>query len=297
VEPPDEILIVVDHNPSLARRLERELVGVRVLENEEDRGLSGARNTGLRHAAFDVIAFLDDDAFASRDWLRGLKATYESDPAVIAVGGSVEPSWQGPRPRWFPAEFGWVIGCSYEGQPTTRAVVRNLLGCNMSVRRSANTPLPTFSPAVGRVGRRPVGCEETEFFIQLKRAEPQKLIVYEPEITVTHVVEQRRMTLRYFVHRCWCEGLSKAIVARSVGFGEGLSTERQYVRRTLTRSVGRAFRGDLGPGAPGRFARAGVICLGFVATTAGYVVGSATAGTKRPMRQFVPRRTASRSHR
>ena len=34
------------------------------------------------------------------------------------MGGRVDPDWEGgARPRWFPAEFGWVVGCSYTGQP------------------------------------------------------------------------------------------------------------------------------------------------------------------------------------
>ncbi len=43
---------------------------VRVVANEEARGLSGARNTGVRHSGGDIIAFLDDDATAHPDWLE-----------------------------------------------------------------------------------------------------------------------------------------------------------------------------------------------------------------------------------
>ena len=44
---PNEILLVVDHNPELLTRLAEALPGVRVVSNTSERGSSGARNTGV----------------------------------------------------------------------------------------------------------------------------------------------------------------------------------------------------------------------------------------------------------
>jgi Glycosyl transferase family 2 len=60
---PLEVLLVVDHNDALLDRAAmRWGPPVRVMPNEEGRGLSGARNTGVGHAEGDVAVFLDDDA-------------------------------------------------------------------------------------------------------------------------------------------------------------------------------------------------------------------------------------------
>src|SRR5205085_2959822 len=97
--------------------------------------LSGSRNSGVTVCRGEIVVFLDDDAVAAPDWLERLLQGY-AEPQVVAVGGSIEPVWEEGRPRWFPPEFDWVVGGTYLGLPTATAQLRNLLGCNMSFRRS-----------------------------------------------------------------------------------------------------------------------------------------------------------------
>ncbi|GAB1691030.1 glycosyltransferase family 2 protein [Krasilnikovia sp. M28-CT-15] len=272
--PADEVILVVDHNPELAAAAHAAFPDVRVIGNEEDRGLSGARNTGIGEARGDIVAFLDDDAAAGPTWLQTLLAHYD-DPGVQGVGGSATAVWSGgPRPRWLPAEFDWVVGCTYVGQPTAPAVVRNLVGCNMSFRREVFTLVGGFSAAVGRVGRRPLGCEETELCIRLGNALPGGKLLYDPAINVMHRVSPDRRRFRYFRSRCYSEGLSKAVVSRMVGAASGLSAERTYVRSVLPRGVLQGLR-QLVSLHPAGGARAFAIMFGLAATSLGYARGIA----------------------
>lgn len=268
--PAHQTILVIDHNPELRDRAERELSGASVLENTGSRGLSDARNSGVRAATGMVVAFLDDDAAAAPDWLEQLAAAYASDE-VIGVGGSAEAAWDTGRPRWFPTEFDWVVGCSYRGLPIARAPVRNPLGCNMSFRREAFELAGDFNPLVGRVGTVPVGCEETEFCIRLARMAPGTRLVYEPQARVTHRVPAARATWRYFRSRCVSEGFSKAIVSDLAGSDRALSSERRYALWVLPTGVlGTLARGvvQLDPSA---VARAAAIVGGLLFTTAGYL--------------------------
>jgi hypothetical protein len=222
-----------------------------------------------------IIVFLDDDAVPADDWLSSLIAAYD-DPAVVGVGGAVEPRWQGrrQRPAWFPPEFDWVVGCTYQGMPQITAPVRNLIGCNMSFRREVFERVAVFQSGIGRVGTRPLGCEETEICIAISQRCPGTVLLYVPRARVQHRVPPERMRWAYFRARCHAEGLSKALVARAVGAGDGLASERAYTLRTLPRGVVRGLMDAARHGDLAGLARAGAIVAGLAITTLGYLKGS-----------------------
>jgi GT2 family glycosyltransferase len=274
---PLEIVLVVDHNQPLLERARWALTDIVVVPNEEAGGLSGARNSGVRAARGDVLAFLDDDAVAAPDWLEHLLAPYR-DPDVVGVGGLVEPVWADRRPHFMPSEFDWVVGCTYRGLPTTTAPVRNLIGASMSLRRDVFERVGGFRADVGRVGSRPAGCEETELCIRAVQGIPGSRMMFAPRSLVRHRVTEERAAWSYFRARCWAEGLSKAIVASHTGPGRGLASERRYVTRTLPRGVAREIRDVVARRDAAGLARAATIVAGVAITTAGYAVGSLRAG-------------------
>jgi GT2 family glycosyltransferase len=271
--PPREVVLVIDHDPPLLERARAAFPDVVTVANRHRRGLSGARNTGLELARGAITAFLDDDACADPDWLERLVSGYD-DPAVAGVGGAIDPDWSDGRPSWFPAEFDWVVGCTYRGMPEGRRSVRNLIGANMSFRTELFRDVGGFVEWIGRVGTRPLGCEETEFCIRVARRRPGARMLLEPSARVRHRVPHERARWRYFASRCWAEGRSKALVAQRAGARTALATERSYVASTLTRGlargVGDAFlRRDVWG-----LTRAGAIAAGVGITTAGYMAGS-----------------------
>lgn len=268
---PAQLLLVIDYNPELAGLARAALPGVSVLENTGERGLSGARNTGLAAATQPVTAFLDDDAEARPGWLAGLTAPYR-DARVAATGGGVAPRWarQG-RPPWLAPEFDWVVGCSYTGLPQATAPVRNPIGANMSFRTELALAAGGFSDSVGRVGTKPTGCEETELAIRVT-ATGGSCVMYVPGAAVDHHVGPERTRLGYFVRRCWHEGQSKAAVVGLVGASSGLSRERRQTAVVIPKAIGR----DLASLARGRLsggARVAASAAGLAAAMTGYAAG------------------------
>ena len=265
--PPSEIVVVVDHQPGLLADLRCALPDAVVLESGRTPGLSGSRNEGLAACRGEVVAFLDDDAVAAPGWLERLLDHLE-DPAVMGAGGHAEPGWEAGRPRWFPAEFDWVVGASYRGLPDAAADVRNVLGSNMAFRAGLVRAVGGFREDLGRVGTRPAGCEETELCIRLRRRWPARRIVYEPLARVAHRVPRERARFGYFVARCFAEGRSKARVAALVGGRDATASERRHALRALPRAVAReTLRGGL--------PRAATIVAGLGIVTAGFMLGAA----------------------
>ncbi len=285
---PREIIVVVDHNSDLLKRVRERIPCVLAIENQEAKGLSGARNSGALTAKCAVVAFLDDDAIAEPDWIENLVECYK-DPYVVGAGGKIEPLWLETRPSWFPDEFGWVVGCTYLGMPKQKASVRNVIGANMSVQRQVLMAVGGFREYFGcnhdnisnssapngfKWLQHHAGDEETEFCIRVAQQRPESIWLYTPHAIIRHRVPAQRTRWTYFLWRCYDEGLGKATLVGLHGTQAGLSSERTYTFKVLPRGIMCGLKDALRHRDLTGLARAGAIVLGLTLTGAGYTIGS-----------------------
>jgi len=266
-----ETVVVVDHNPALLARAQREFPDCTVIANTGARGASGARNSGVASCRGEIIAFLDDDARSSAHWLAALLRNFTTDN-IVGVGGRIDPLWAVPQPRWFPVEFGWAVGFSYLGMPKEAQPVRNVWASNMAIRYSVFAAIGGFREDFGKVGEvsRP---EDTD--LCLRAAEGRGIWLYEPTASVGHWIPRKRTTFRYFARRCYYEGLGKAALAALDGTRESTAAERSYTYRILPHGVLLGLR-DAAKGDVWGAARAAAIALGFATTAIGFAAGSMT---------------------
>jgi GT2 family glycosyltransferase len=273
--PPAAVIVVVDHNLRLLEELRADHPQLTVTPNDRTRGLSGARNSGLALTATPIVAFLDDDAVPQLDWVARLAQAYRADDGqnVLGVGGAIVPYWVRGRPSWFPAEFDWVVGCTYKGARTSPGPVRNMLGANMSFRTEELRRIGGFREGLGRIGTVPLGCEETEACIRMARQFPGGQIRFEPAARVHHRVPAERATWRYLLRRCWAEGLSKAQVTALTGRSSALADEREYATRALPRAIAHAVGESVYGMRAGPLSRAVAVVAGLTVTAAGFIAG------------------------
>lgn len=281
--PPLETIVVVDHNPILLQRVLDSFPQVKGVANQGARGLAGARNTGARVAAGEVVAFIDDDARAEPAWLERLLACF-GEREVVGAGGALLPRWEDGEARWIPHEFYWVFGCSYTGLPEELAPVRNPIGANMAVRASALREVNGFREGSEEDAPREIRArgvvraggnvpDDTDFAIRVRQRNPEGVWLYQPEARVLHTVTAERSSPAYFLRRCFEEGVGKANLSQYVGAGAGLSSERRHLMVVLPRGVVRELRKGI-EGDPSGVARAATIVVGLLASATGFLVAT-----------------------
>lgn len=84
-----------------------------IIHHEHNKGLSGARNTGIRHASGDYLYFLDSDDSITPDCIERLVALAEKYPGVEVVQGSTKSKtdWLQLKPKFVPEysdSFKWI---------------------------------------------------------------------------------------------------------------------------------------------------------------------------------------------
>jgi cellulose synthase/poly-beta-1,6-N-acetylglucosamine synthase-like glycosyltransferase len=275
---PEEIILSLDPDKALFEFYKAHLpCSVKIVAGES-RGLSNSRNAALNLAKGEIVAFIDDDAFADEKWLENLVKNYEN-PSVIGAGGLVEPVWEKARPLWFPEELDWIVGCSYKPLPQQKSFVRNVIGCNMSFRRKAFGIVGHFNSNLGRYGKKLLAGEEAEFFMRVAARLPGSKIVYDPSSVVYHRVPQNRASFRYLLERSFYEGLSKALIGKSTSnASEALSPEQQYllylVGTAMLKRMKRLYRFQ-------NLSHILAMLSTILAVFSGYAVGSVTSPPRR----------------
>jgi glucosyl-dolichyl phosphate glucuronosyltransferase len=269
---PAEVIVVVDGSREIRERLTERNGSELILCAEQPSGLSFARNLGLAHASGTFVAFLDDDATAADSWLKTLRAVLQDD-TVAGVGGVSLPMWEEQRPKWFPEELLWTLGCSYRGMPAVQSDVRNVYGGSACFRKDIFTQFGGFNAHLGRTAVGLAGGEETELCMRVRRRSERLRFVHEPAALIYHRVPRQRQKPTYVLARCLGEGRSKAILRAITGEGNSrpLASEAEYLLRTVPSGmvlyIYRLLRGD-----PWAMIRAAILAIAVVNTTAAYEV-------------------------
>ena len=284
---PAEVVLCIDNNAELFRHASEEWrcqgsldVPVRVMASRFEQGAEGtdvhrqahgtirrfgagnARNSAVETISADVVAFLDDDAWAEPGWLEELVRAY-SETRAVAVGGPPLPDYATKRPEWFPRNFDWVFGCAYEGLPTTTAPLAHLIGANMSVRRAALEAIAGFHS---------IDFDDLDMCMRLATKFGPGAVYFAPRAIVHHYVPADRVTWRYFYRRCFYVNREKVHAFKAMGKAANLASERDFVLRALSKQI----RNELAPGRGTlgtRLCSIGAMLVGIGCAAAGNVRG------------------------
>lgn len=169
-------------------------------------GLSAARNAGIRAASARLVAFLDDDAIPSRQWIRIILDTFAQMPEVVAMGGQIAPRFETMRPQWLIKPFELPLTIVDLGEKVREYPVNlHPFGANMALRKTVFEAI-LFPLDLGRKGNMLLSGEETWVFHKLSK-EGQK-ILYHPQMSVEHFIPANRLTREWMTQRYYYQGIS-----------------------------------------------------------------------------------------
>jgi glycosyltransferase involved in cell wall biosynthesis len=112
--------------------------GLRVV-SEPEAGLSHARLKGIKEARYGIISFLDDDNWASPDWIKRVNALFASRPEIAACGGRIEAVCETAPPDWFESlKMHYAVGRQYsQSGDITNTSGTLLWGAGLNLRAAA----------------------------------------------------------------------------------------------------------------------------------------------------------------
>jgi GT2 family glycosyltransferase len=236
LEYPDfEVIVVDDGSTDATPGIARES-GFRVI-NEGHRGLSGARNLGLRAATGEIVAYIDDDAYPDPHWLSYLACAFRESSHAGIGGPNLPPPGDGP------------IAAAISNAPGNPVHVllsddeaEHIPGCNMAFRRSKLLAIGGFDERFHRAG------DDVDICWRLR--DQGWTLGYAPAAMVWH---HRRGSVRTFWRQQFHYGAAEALLEakfpeRYNSVGHHTWSGRVYGARILPlfSGLGRIYQGVWG---------------------------------------------------
>lgn len=210
--------------------------------HESSPGLHEGRNRGLRESKYEILAFIDDDIEAFPEWLDGVHESFQDEKTGL-VGGNNLPLYEAEPPQWLKGL--WIT--NDDGSFLSHLSLLNfgdqpkeihphfVFGCNYCIRKSLLIKAGGFHPD----GMPPEfikyrGDGETYVAEQVQALGYKTL--FNPRVSIYHVVPASRMTIDYLKKRAFSEGISQSYIdtrynrKRSTSF---LATFRRFVKQRL----------------------------------------------------------------
>jgi GT2 family glycosyltransferase len=106
----DEVILVDNGSPNSGAKTVASQAGAQPVVLDRNRGFAGGVNAGLAACRGEIVALLNDDAFAEPDWLKRSVAALDDDVAAVSakllfeqryveIGLDDEPHYDPPDPR------------------------------------------------------------------------------------------------------------------------------------------------------------------------------------------------------
>lgn len=188
---------------------------VRVVQ-EQQLGLSNARNRAIAEALGEYVVFMDDDETADPDWLCAFERLIQAENPD-AFGGRIRVLFEDMRPVWLKDELLGFLGELNRAEdiaPLTDPST-SFYGGNFGIRKSVCERIGLFDATLGRKGSDNTGGEEVDFYRRLLHGGYK--VWWTPEAVIYHRIQAAKLERSYFVDLHYRMGRMEAIRKRGAG--------------------------------------------------------------------------------
>lgn len=177
---------------------------------EKTPGLSYARNTGIREARGEIVAYVDDDVFFDPDWLGEVRDVFRRHSDADCMGGKSIPVFDGGRPGWITDDLLGVYGSTMSGDAEKIMIYdEHPFGLNMAFRRGALDRVGLFNQDLGRKKKNLLSMEESDYFFRVSQAGLK--VYYAPSALLYHRIPKTRINKDWVRSRYYWQGISEIV--------------------------------------------------------------------------------------
>ncbi len=213
---------------------------------ELNQGVSHARTRCVKEAQGQIVAFLDDDSFAEKNWLQVISNFFDEHKEVYSLGGRIIPHYLTDLPNWFSYYFFGLVGYFDLGPATKRLTgSRYPCGANMAFRKAIFDEIGYFNTEIGRSGKGLSAGEEKDIYMKILATGKQ--VYYLPDMIVHHAVEANKFDLDYVKRHSMGIGISEKVRLKTAPVYRKVIKFFEYVAKwgyAIVYGLGFLFKGQ-----------------------------------------------------
>jgi glycosyltransferase involved in cell wall biosynthesis len=169
------------------------------------RGVSEAKNEGVLHSNYDIVAFTDSDCIVDKNWAENLYTSFSDDVAI--VGGKIFPKWLAKPNKIFLNSAIAQGFYSFFDRGDQLKEVEIIFGGGYAINKTLING-QIFSPNLRKKDN--LICGEETTLCQRVRNDKLK-VIYNPSVIIWHQIPKERIKFGWMWKRIYSGGISRVI--------------------------------------------------------------------------------------